>query len=91
MGPSSRAGLEGTIDMFYESIIDEVSREHVPTLVLAGEADPLFPPNYARQFVAGVNPAAGFSDFPAGMRSHWLFTDPAGAGGALHSGTFWGR
>jgi pimeloyl-ACP methyl ester carboxylesterase len=63
---ASRAGLAGTIDMFYESIVDEVSRERVPTLVLAGEADPFFPPDYARRFVAGANPAARVLGLPCG-------------------------
>jgi pimeloyl-ACP methyl ester carboxylesterase len=43
---ASREGLEGTIDMFYELIESEVSGIRVPTLIIAGEGDPLFGREY---------------------------------------------
>ena len=48
---ASRVALEGTIDMFYESIVDEVSGVRVPTLVIAGAGDPILTPDYVRRFV----------------------------------------
>src|SRR5262249_23753358 len=55
---ATRVALEGTIDMFYVPIQDEVSRSHIPTLIMVGENDPLLGPAYARQFVLGSVPGA---------------------------------
>jgi pimeloyl-ACP methyl ester carboxylesterase len=54
---ATRAALEGTIDMFYVPIHDEVGRG-VPTLIMVGENDPLLGPDYARQFVLSSAPGA---------------------------------
>jgi pimeloyl-ACP methyl ester carboxylesterase len=48
---ASRGGLEGTIDMFYESTENELRNVHIPTLIIAGEADPLFNREYVYKHV----------------------------------------
>ena len=48
---ASRAGLEGTIEMFYESTEHEVSHIRTPTLIIAGEGDPLFNREYVNKNV----------------------------------------
>ena len=63
---ASRAALEGTIDMFYESIVDQVSGTRVPTLVLAGDGDPILTPDYVRAFVVNSIPGARLVLLPCG-------------------------
>lgn len=63
---ASRVALEGTIDMFYESIVDEVSGVRVPTLVIAGAGDPIFTPDYVRRFVVESIPGARLITLPCG-------------------------
>lgn len=55
---ATRAALEGTIDMLYAPIYREVSRSRVPTLIMAGESDPLLGPAYAREHVLSSAPGA---------------------------------
>jgi pimeloyl-ACP methyl ester carboxylesterase len=63
---ASRVALEGTIDMFYESIADEVSGVRVPTLVIAGAGDPILTPDYVRRFVVESIPGARLITLPCG-------------------------
>ncbi len=63
---ASRAGLEGTIDMFYESIESEVSTIRIPTLIIAGEADPLFNREYVNTKVLPTTPGARAVFLPCG-------------------------
>jgi pimeloyl-ACP methyl ester carboxylesterase len=63
---ASRDALEGTIDMFYESIVGEVSDASVPTLVIAGTGDPILTPEYVRRFVVESIPGARLITFPCG-------------------------
>ena len=63
---ASRAALEGTIDMFYESIVDEVSGARVPTLVIAGTGDPILTPDYVRHSVVEPIPGARLVILPCG-------------------------
>jgi pimeloyl-ACP methyl ester carboxylesterase len=63
---ASRAGLEGTIDMFYESIENEVSDIRIPTLILAGEDDPLFNREYVNANVLPTAPGARAVFLPCG-------------------------
>jgi pimeloyl-ACP methyl ester carboxylesterase len=63
---ASRAGLEGTIDMFYEAIEREVSDIHLPTLIIAGEGDPLFNREYVHANVLPTAPAARAVFLPCG-------------------------
>src|SRR6266851_10317786 len=63
---ASRAGLEGTIDMFYESIENEVSNIRTPTLILAGEGDPLFNAEYVNKHVLPTTPGARAVFLPCG-------------------------
>ena len=63
---ASRAGLEGTIDMFYESIENEVSDIRTPTLIIAGEADPLFNREYVNKNVLPTTPGARAVFLPCG-------------------------
>jgi non-heme chloroperoxidase len=63
---ASRAALEGTIDMFYESITDEVSGVRVPTLVIAGTGDPILTPEYVRGSVVECTPGARLVILPCG-------------------------
>jgi pimeloyl-ACP methyl ester carboxylesterase len=63
---ASRAALEGTIDMFYESIVDEVSGVRVPTLVIAGVGDPILTPDYVRRSVVECTPGARLVTLPCG-------------------------
>jgi non-heme chloroperoxidase len=63
---ASRAGLEGTIDMFYESIQNEVGNIRTPTLIIAGEGDPLFNAEYINQRVLPITPGARAVILPCG-------------------------
>jgi pimeloyl-ACP methyl ester carboxylesterase len=63
---ASRAGLEGTIDMFYESTEKEVSDIRIPTLIIAGEADPLFNREYVSKRVLPTTPGARAVFLPCG-------------------------
>jgi pimeloyl-ACP methyl ester carboxylesterase len=63
---ASRAGLEGTIDMFYESTEKEVSDIRIPTLIIAGEADPLFNREYVNKRVLPTTPGARAVFLPCG-------------------------
>lgn len=63
---ASRAGLEGTTDMFYESIVDRVSNIRVPTLVVAGGGDPILTPDYIRHSVVESIPGARLVELPCG-------------------------
>jgi pimeloyl-ACP methyl ester carboxylesterase len=63
---ASRAGLEGTIDMFYESIESAVSNLHTPTLIIAGEGDPLFNAEYVNKRVLPNCPGARAVFLPCG-------------------------
>jgi non-heme chloroperoxidase len=63
---ASPAALEGTTDMFYESIIEQVSGVRVPTLVIAGEGDPILTPDYVRRSVVESIPGARLVTFPCG-------------------------
>ena len=63
---ATRAGLEGTIDMFYESIVDQVRGIRVPTLVVAGEGDPILTPAYVKRFVVDSIPGARHLTLPCG-------------------------
>src|SRR5439155_25976626 len=63
---ASRAGLEGTIDMFYESIENEVSNIRTPTLIMAGEGDPLFNAEYINKRVLPTTPGARVVILPCG-------------------------
>ena len=63
---ASRAGLEGTIDMFYESIENQVRDIRTPTLIIAGEADPLFNREYVSKHVLPTTPGARAVFLPCG-------------------------
>lgn len=63
---ASRAGLDGTIDMFYESIEDEVSNIRTPTLIIAGEGDPLFNAEYVNKRILPNTPGARAVFLPCG-------------------------
>ena len=63
---ASRAGLEGTIDMFYESIEDEVRDLRIPTLIIAGEDDPLFNAEYINKCLLPNTPGARVVLLPCG-------------------------
>jgi pimeloyl-ACP methyl ester carboxylesterase len=63
---ASREGLEGTINMFYELIENEVSDIRVPTLILAGEGDPLFDRGYINENVLPTTPGARAVFLPCG-------------------------
>jgi pimeloyl-ACP methyl ester carboxylesterase len=63
---ASRAGLEGTIDMFDESTENEVKDIRMPTLIIAGEADPLFNREYVNKNVLPTTPGARAVFLPCG-------------------------
>jgi pimeloyl-ACP methyl ester carboxylesterase len=63
---ASRAGLEGTIDMTYESIEDEVSDLRTSTLIIGGAADPLFNPEYIMKRVLPTTREARAVFLPCG-------------------------
>jgi len=63
---ASRAALEGTIDMLYESIVDEVSGVRMPTLIIAGAGDPILTPDYVKRFVVDFIPGARLITLPCG-------------------------
>ena|SRR5262245_55603302 len=63
---ASRAGLEGTIDMFYESIENEVRDIRIPTLIIAGEGDPLFNAEYIDTRLLPTTPGARAVLLPCG-------------------------
>jgi 3-oxoadipate enol-lactonase len=63
---ASRAALKGTIDMLYESILDQVKDFSIPTLVLAGEGDPLLHAAYAKAQVLPTAPGARLVTLPCG-------------------------
>ena len=63
---ASRAGLEGTIDMFYESIEDLVRDVRVPTLIIGGDGDPLFNAEYIGKRVVPTMPGARTVLLPCG-------------------------
>ena len=63
---ASRAGLEGTIDMFYESIENEVRDLHIPTLILAAEGDPIFNSEYINKRLLPNTPGARVVFLPCG-------------------------
>jgi pimeloyl-ACP methyl ester carboxylesterase len=63
---ATRAGLEGTIDMCYESIESEVNDIGTPTLIIAGEGDPLFNPDYINTRVLPTTPGARAVFLPCG-------------------------
>ena len=63
---ASRAGLVGTIDMFYESIENEVRNIRTPTLIIAGEGDPLFNAEYINKRVLPTTPGARAVFLPCG-------------------------
>jgi non-heme chloroperoxidase len=61
-----RAALEGTIDMFYESIVDQVNGIRVPTLVIAADGDPILTPDYVRHSLVESIPGARLVILPCG-------------------------
>jgi pimeloyl-ACP methyl ester carboxylesterase len=61
---ATRPALEGTLDMFYVPIENEVSGAGVPTLIMVGESGPLLGPSYARERVLGSCPRAGMVVLP---------------------------
>ena len=63
---ATRAGLEGTIDMFYEPIQDKVRNIRTPTLIIAGEVDPLFNPEYINKSVLATTTDARAVFLPCG-------------------------
>jgi pimeloyl-ACP methyl ester carboxylesterase len=63
---ASRAGLEGTIEMFYESIEGQVGDARLPRLIIAGEHDPLFNAEYIRTRVLPSAPGARVVLLPCG-------------------------
>ena len=63
---ASRRGLDGTIDMFYESTENEVSKIRMPTLIIAGEADPLFNREYVYKNLLPTAPGARAVFLPCG-------------------------
>jgi pimeloyl-ACP methyl ester carboxylesterase len=63
---ASPAALEGTIDMFYESIVDEVRGVRVPTIVIAGAGDPILTPDYVKGSVVECTTGARLVIFPCG-------------------------
>jgi pimeloyl-ACP methyl ester carboxylesterase len=63
---ASREGLEGTIDMFYESIENDVGNIRTPTLIIAGEGDPLFNVEYVHRRVLPTTPGARAVILPCG-------------------------
>ena len=63
---ASRVGLEGTIDMFYESIENEVRNVRIPTLIIAGEGDPLFNAEYINKRLLPTTPGARVVLLPCG-------------------------
>ncbi len=63
---ASRGGLEGTIDMFYESTENELRDIRIPTLIIAGEADPLFNREYVYKHVLPTAPGARAVFLPCG-------------------------
>ena len=63
---ASRGALEGTIDMFYESTEDELRNVRIPTLIVAGEADPLFNREYVYKYVLPTAPGARAVFLPCG-------------------------
>jgi pimeloyl-ACP methyl ester carboxylesterase len=52
--------------MFYESITDQVSGIRVPTLVIAGEGDPILTPDYVKRSVVESIPTARLVTLPCG-------------------------
>jgi pimeloyl-ACP methyl ester carboxylesterase len=63
---ASRAGLEGTIDMFYESIENEVRGIRTPTLIIGGAGDPLFNAEYINKRLLPTTPGARAVLLPCG-------------------------
>jgi non-heme chloroperoxidase len=63
---ASRAGLEGTIDMTYESIEGEVSGLGTSTLIIGGDADPLFNREYIMKHVLPTTAQARAVFLPCG-------------------------
>jgi non-heme chloroperoxidase len=63
---ASLAGLEGTIDMFYESIENEVRKIRMPTLIIAGEGDPIFSAEYVNTKLLPTTPGARVVFLPCG-------------------------
>jgi pimeloyl-ACP methyl ester carboxylesterase len=55
---ATRVALEGTIEMFYVPIENEVSAINPPTLIMVGESDPLLGPDYAKEHVLSSAPGA---------------------------------
>jgi pimeloyl-ACP methyl ester carboxylesterase len=90
---ASRAGLEGTIDMFYESIENEVKNTVVPTLIIAGEGDPLFHREYINKNVLPATPGARVVFLPCGHEIPFEMPNETGSLleaflAGLHCGTF---
>jgi pimeloyl-ACP methyl ester carboxylesterase len=63
---ASRAALEGTIDMFYEPIENEVRDIRIPTLIIGGDSDPLFSSEYITKRVLPTTPGARLVFLPCG-------------------------
>jgi non-heme chloroperoxidase len=64
---ASRTALKGTSDMCSrESLVDSVRNIRIPTLVLAGAADPLLPEAYIREEVLTYFPQARTISLPCG-------------------------
>jgi pimeloyl-ACP methyl ester carboxylesterase len=52
--------------MFYESIENEVRNVRIPTLIIAGEGDPLFNAEYINKRLLPTTPGAGVVLLPCG-------------------------
>ena len=63
---TSRTALEETLAMFYVSTENEVSNIHIPTLIIAGQFDPLFDREYTNKFLAPTVPGARAVFLPCG-------------------------
>jgi pimeloyl-ACP methyl ester carboxylesterase len=63
---ASRAALVGTISMWYEPLAKEIGRARVPTLVIAGEHDPVLTLAYVKEQILGRTPGARMVTLPCG-------------------------
>src|SRR5262249_20226662 len=76
---ASRAGLEGTIDMLYEPIQDQVRDIRIPTLIIAGEHDPLFNREYVTEKILPTAPGAHAVFLPCGHEIPFEMPDETAA------------
>jgi pimeloyl-ACP methyl ester carboxylesterase len=63
---ASRAALVGTISIWYEPLAKEIGRVRVPTLVIAGEHDPVLTPAYVKEQILDRTPGARMVTLPCG-------------------------